>query len=97
MAVLLRQQLGTSLMYQGVERRLMPRHQGPQPAVILLESDALFECTVQDFSPAGVGLFASDAAILPPAFDLRFGHITRHCTVVWRQLYCMGLKFESKD
>jgi hypothetical protein len=84
-------------MYQGVERRLSPRHEAPKPAVILLESDALFECTVRDFSPAGVGLIAPDAAILPASFDLRFDHVTRHCTVVWRQLYRMGLKFKSKD
>jgi hypothetical protein len=84
-------------MYQGVERRLIPRHKGPKPAVILLESDALFECTLLDFSPAGAGLFVSDAAILPAAFDLRFDQVTRHCTVVWRQLHRMGLKFRSKD
>jgi hypothetical protein len=84
-------------MYQGVERRLIPRHQGPEPAVILLEPDALFECTVRDFSPAGAGLLAPDAAILPAAFDLRFDHVTRHCRVVWRQLYSMGLEFKSKD
>jgi hypothetical protein len=84
-------------MYRGVERRFIPRHQGPEPAVILLEPDALFECTVRDFSPAGVGLIAPDAAILPASFDLRFDHVTRHCTVVWRQLYRMGLKFKSKD
>ncbi len=84
-------------MYQGAERRLIPRHEGPKPAVILLEPDTLFECTVQDFSPAGAGLLVPAAAILPAAFDLRFDHVTRHCTVVWRQLYCMGLKFTSKD
>jgi hypothetical protein len=84
-------------MYEGVERRLIPRHQGPQPAVILLEPEALLECTVQDFSPAGAGLLAPDAAILPAAFDLRFNHVTHHCTVVWRQLYFVGLQFSSND
>jgi hypothetical protein len=83
-------------MYQGVERRLSPRHHGPKPAVILVERDALFECTVRDFSPAGAGLLTPDAAILPAAFDLRFDHVTRHCTAVWRQLDRMGLKFKSK-
>jgi hypothetical protein len=94
---LLRRNCEHGSMYRGVERRFIPRQQGPKPAVILLEPDVLLECTVQDFSPAGAGLIAPDAAILPPAFDLRFGHITRHCTVVWRQLYCMGLKFKSRD
>jgi hypothetical protein len=76
---------------------LVPRHQGPKPAEILLEPDALFECTARDFSPAGAGLSAPDAATLPEVFDLRFDHVARHCTVVWQQLYCIGLKFKSKD
>jgi hypothetical protein len=83
-------------MYRGVERRLTPRHQGPKPGVILLERDALFECTVRDFSPAGAGLLISDTATLPAAFDLRFDHVTRHCIAVWRQLDRIGLKFKSK-
>jgi hypothetical protein len=95
--LLLRRNCGHGSMYRGVERRFIPRQQGPKPAVILLEPDVLFECTVQDFSPMGAGLIAPDAAILPPAFDLRFGLVTCHCTVVWRQLYCIGLKFKSRD
>jgi hypothetical protein len=83
-------------MYQGVERRLNPRHQGPKPAVILLARDALFECRVRDFSPAGAGLIMPRAATLPAAFDLRFDQVTRHCTAVWRQLDRIGLKFKSK-
>jgi hypothetical protein len=87
----------TTQMYRSVERRRVPRHEGAKPAVILLDPDALFECTVRDLSPTGAGLLAPDAAILPAAFDLRFDQVTRHCTVVWRQLYCMGLEFKSKD
>jgi hypothetical protein len=82
-------------MYRGVERRFSPRHQGPKPAVILLEPEALFECAVKDFSPAGAGLLMHDAATLPTAFDLRFDHVTRHCIAVWRQPDRMGLKFKS--
>jgi hypothetical protein len=84
-------------MYRGVERRLIPRHRGPKPALILLERDALFECTVSNFSPAGAGLLMHDAVTLPAAFDLRFDHVTRHCIAVWRHLDRIGLKFRSKD
>jgi hypothetical protein len=84
-------------MYRGPERRLTPRHLGPKPALILLGQaarDALFECTVRDFSPAGAGLLMHDA---PGAFDLRFDHVTHHCIAVWRQFDRIGLKFRSKD
>jgi hypothetical protein len=87
-------------MYRGPERRLIPRHLGFKPALIMLRRDAreaLFECTVRDFSPAGAGLLIHDAVTLPSAFDLRFDHVTRHCIAVWRQLDRIGLKFRSKD
>jgi hypothetical protein len=63
----------------------------------LLGRDALIECTVRDFSPAGAGILMYDAVTLPSAFDLRFDHVTRHCIAVWRQLDRIGLKFRSKD
>ena len=88
---------GHGSMYRGLERRLAPRHLGPKPALILLGRDALIECTVRDFSPAGAGILMYDAVTLPSAFDLRFDHVTRHCIAVWRQLDRIGLKFRSKD
>jgi hypothetical protein len=81
-------------MYRGVERRLTLRHQGPKAGVILLEQDALLECSVRDFSPAGAGLLMRDAVNLPAEFDLRFVHDTRHCIAIWRQLDRMGLRFK---
>jgi hypothetical protein len=81
-------------MYR-VERRLVPRHQGPRAGVILLEQDALIECTVRDFSSAGVGLLLPDVVHLPAEFDVTFSRANHHCITVWRQLDRMGLKFKS--
>lgn len=77
------------------ERRVTPRHQGPEAGVILLERHSRVECIVRDFSPAGVGLLLPDAVSLPVEFDLIFNHVTRHCVAVWRRLDRMGLKFKS--
>jgi hypothetical protein len=91
---------GHDSMYRGLERRLAPRRLGPKPALILFgqdAQDALFECTIRDFSPAGAGLVMHDAVTLPSAFDLRFDHVTRHCIAVWRQRDRVGLKFSLKD
>jgi hypothetical protein len=82
-------------MYRGIERRLAPRRQGPKAGVLLLEQDALIECTVRDFSPAGVGLLLADVLHLPSEFDVAFSHANHHCITVWRQLDRMGLKFKS--
>jgi hypothetical protein len=54
------------------------RHLGPLVSVILFDQDSLVECTVQDFSPAGVGLVQSDAISLPTDFDLTFNHAIHH-------------------
>jgi hypothetical protein len=82
-----------STEYRGVERRMTARHPGPLAGVILLDQDSLVECTVRDFSPAGVGLVLPDAVILPAEFDLTFNHATHRCVTVWRQSERMGLKF----
>jgi hypothetical protein len=82
-------------MYRGVERRLAPRRKGPKAGVILLEQDALIECTVRDSSPAGVGLLLPDVVHLPAEFDLTFSHANHRCITVWRHLGRMGLKFKS--
>jgi hypothetical protein len=81
--------------YQGVERRKTPRHPGRAAGVILLEREALVECAVRDFSPAGVGLSVPDTVFLPAEFDLTFNHAAQHCIAVWRQPERMGLKFKS--
>jgi hypothetical protein len=83
-------------MYRGVERRLAQRRRGPKVGVILLEQDALIECTVRDFSPAGAGLLLPDVVQLPAEFDLTFSRAHHHCITVWRQLDRMGLKFKSR-
>ena len=81
--------------YRDVERRMNPRHQGSLAGLISLGRDFLVECTVRNFSPAGVGLLLPDSVFLPAEFDLTFDHATHHCITVWRQPERMGLKFKS--
>jgi hypothetical protein len=65
-------------MYGGIERRLAPRRPGPKVGVLLLEQDALIECTVRDFSPVGVGLLLRDIIDLPVEFDMTFSRSHHH-------------------
>jgi hypothetical protein len=38
-------------------------------------------------------IFVDNAATLPAEFDLQFDGETRHCTVAWRRLDRLGVKF----
>jgi hypothetical protein len=58
-----------------------------------MERDALVECAVRDFSPAGVGF--PDRVFLPAEFDLTLNHATQRCITVWRHTEQMGLRFNS--
>jgi hypothetical protein len=77
--------------YRGVERRTTPRYLARVPGAILLERDSLVDCTVRDFSPAGVGY----CFFLPAEFDLTFRDAIQPCITVWRHTERMGLKFKS--
>jgi hypothetical protein len=62
---------------------------------ILLGRDSVVDCTVRDFSAAGVGLLLPDTVSLPAEFDLTFNHATQRCSTVWRHTERVGLKFKS--
>jgi peptidoglycan/LPS O-acetylase OafA/YrhL len=77
------------------ERRIFPRQRALMAGEIVLGNGASVDCTIRDFSPAGAGLWLPNAAILPAGFDLHFDDANRHCIVVWRRLYRLGVKFKS--
>ena len=81
--------------YQGVERRCHSRHLARIAGAILREGDSVVDCTVRDFSTAGVGLLLPETVSLPAEFDLTFNHVTQRCITVWRHSERMGLKFKS--
>jgi hypothetical protein len=81
--------------YRGVERRINPRHLVRVSGALSREHDSLVDCTVRDFSPAGVGLWLPDTVSVAAEVDLTFNHLTRRCTTVWRHSERMGLKFKS--
>jgi peptidoglycan/LPS O-acetylase OafA/YrhL len=83
------------LPYARGERRIIPRQGALMAGKIVLGKGASVDCTVRDFSAAGAGLWLPNAAILPAGFDLYFDNATRHCIVVWRRLYRLGVKFQS--
>jgi|ERR1700722_11475818 hypothetical protein len=81
--------------YQGVERRMTPRHQTPKTGVILLDQAFRVECMVRDFSRAGAGLLLPDLRDVPDEFYLTFDHAVRRCSAAWQQSDRIGVKFKS--
>jgi hypothetical protein len=81
--------------YERAERRLIPRHYILMVGRITLARGLSVDCTVRNFSPAGAALWLKNAVSLPVKFDLHFDDVTRHCIVVWRRPYLMGVRFKS--
>jgi hypothetical protein len=84
-----------NLPYERAERRLIPRHQFLMVGKITLAKGLSVDCAVRNFSPAGAALWLKNALNLPVTFDLHFDNATRHCIVVWRRPYRMGVRFKS--
>ena len=86
-----------SVMFQGTERRLVPRHQTSKVGRIILHQGRLdILCTIRNISPAGV-LFVVNAHSLPEQFDLQVDGYKRRCIARWRRLDRIGAKFKSID
>jgi PilZ domain len=81
--------------HEGAERRLIPRHNILMIGEITLARGLSVDCAVRNFSPAGAALWLKNAFNLPVKFDLHFDNATRHCIVVWRRPYLMGVRFKS--
>jgi hypothetical protein len=60
---------------------------------IILGKGTAVDCAVRNFSPAGAALWLKNATNLPVKFDLYFDNAIRHCIVVWRRPYWIGVKF----
>jgi hypothetical protein len=81
--------------YQRAERRLIPRHQILMVGTITLTKGLSVDCSVRNLSPAGAALWLKNSLNLPMKFDLHFDNVTRHCIVVWRRPYWMGVRVKS--
>jgi hypothetical protein len=75
------------------ERRRAQRHRTFKAGKILLHGASVVDCTIRNMSPEGAAIFVDNAATLPAEFDLQFDGETRHCTVAWRRLNRLGVKF----
>jgi hypothetical protein len=75
------------------ERRRAQRHRTLKAGKIVLHHTSVIDCTIRNLSPEGALIIVDNAATLPAEFDLKFDGETRRCTVAWRRLGRLGVKF----
>jgi hypothetical protein len=76
------------------ERRIAQRHRTLKAGKIVLHhGTSVIDCTIKNLSPEGAAIAVDSAATLPAEFDLEFDGEKRHCTVAWRRLDRVGVKF----
>ena len=76
------------------ERRRAQRHRTFKAGKIVLHhGTSVIDCTIKNLSPEGAAVAVESAATLPAEFDLEFDGEKRHCTVAWRRLDRVGVKF----
>jgi hypothetical protein len=77
------------------ERRTTQRHRTLKAGKIVLHrGSSVIDCTVRNISATGAAISVVNAATLPAEFELRFDGEARLCTVAWRRLDRMGVKFK---
>ena len=64
------------------------------PAFVKIGKKA-FSCSIKDMSVAGAGLRLDKAIELPDKFELRFGMVSRNCSLVWQKNGNAGVLFEN--
>jgi hypothetical protein len=86
--------IGGTVMIE-TERRSAQRHRTLKAGKIILhQGTSVIDCTIRNISATGASITLPNAATVPEDFDLQFDGETRHCTVAWRRLDRMGVKFK---
>jgi hypothetical protein len=77
------------------ERRTMSRHRTFKAGKIVLnEGQSVVDCTVRNVSETGASIGVVNAVAIPAEFDLQVDGATRSCTIAWRRLDRIGVKFQ---
>ncbi len=77
------------------ERRSAQRHRTLKAGKIVLNQGAsVLDCTVRNLSATGAAVSLPNTATVPAEFELQFDGETRSCTVAWRRLDKIGVKFK---
>jgi len=78
------------------DKRATPRHRTLKSGLIAFNnSQSTISCTVRNLSDGGADLKVASVLGIPDEFELRLSDHTKHqCTVVWKKVDEIGVKFE---
>jgi hypothetical protein len=77
------------------EHRTAQRHRTLKAGKIVLHhGSSVIDCTVRNISASGAAISVVNATTVPAEFNLQFDGENRPCTVTWRRLERMGVRFK---
>jgi hypothetical protein len=61
--------------------------------IVFSQGGSVIDCTVRNVSRSGAMLNVESAVAAPQEFELHWDGNVRRCTVVWRKVASLGVKF----
>jgi hypothetical protein len=76
------------------DRRAVPRHRTLKAGkVVFHDGCSVLDCTVRNVSDVGALVMVQNAVSVPETFELRWDDTVHLCTVTWRRLDRLGVRF----
>lgn len=63
--------------------------------IVFSRGGSVIDCTVRNVSRTGATLNVQNAVAVPEKFELRWGGNAQRCTVVWRKMDGLGVRFDT--
>jgi len=77
-------------------KRISDRHRMLKAGKIVFgQGGSLIDCTVRNVSKTGATLNVQNAVTVPQKFELRWDGNVQRCTVFWRKMDSLGVRFDT--
>lgn len=63
--------------------------------IVFNQGGSVVDCTVRNVSETGALVNVVNAMTVPQDFELRWDDKARHCSVAWRKMDSLGVKFDE--
>ena len=63
--------------------------------IVFNQGGSVIDCTVRNVSRTGATLDVQSAVTVPQKFELCWDGNVQRCTVVWRKMDCLGVRFNT--
>ena len=63
--------------------------------IVVNQGVSVIDCSVRNISEIGAMLTVQNAVTVPREFELRWDDNVKRCTVVWRKMDRLGIRFDT--